>query len=274
MVSVSLIITFVIRDTSNSVRSKINLSIYFRDDAVKDDSILALSSRIQSLPDVSSVTFINKERALEIFRRLPINENIKQPINQSYNPLPRSLEIFTNDVETLSSLQTGIEQVDIDKIICSECVSLAQNKEVVDQLVKGTRALQQIGWLLSIFFGLIAIFNVSNIIKLTIAARADEIEIMRFVGASNLFSRGPFIMEGIFYGLLGTIITSAFLPLLIFILSRVSAKGFNGAFTVLGTSLSSYVIDKLPALIVVQLAIGLGLGVIVSLISIRRYLKA
>ena len=275
MISVSLLVSFMIRDTTDAIRDKINLTIYFRDDTITEEKILELSDRIKLLTNVEAVEYLNKDRALEIFRRLPINENVKQPIDQNYNPLPRSLEINTSNVERLESLKTDIEASDTEKIICSECVSLAQNKEVVDQLVRSTRAIQQAGWLLSIFFGLIAIFNVYNIIRLAITARSDEIEIMRYVGASNAFIRGPFVVEGLLYGLVGTIITSLFLPILVKLLTSTGAgKGISGAFSVLGTDLFSYVWGNLPSLIVLQLVIGLGLGVIVSFVSIRRYLRA
>jgi cell division transport system permease protein len=274
MISVSLLVSFMIRDTTNAIRDKINLTIYFRDDTVEEAKITSLGNRIKNLPNVESVDYIDKQRALEIFRRLPINENVKQPIDQNYNPLPRSLEINTTNVEQLETLRTDIETSDTEKIICTECVSLAQNKEVVDNLIRSTRAVQQAGWLLSFFFGLIAIFNVYNIIRLAIAARSDEIEIMRYVGASNAFIRGPFIVEGLLYGFLGTVITTLFLPLLVRLLTLSGAgRGISGAFSVLGTDLFSYVVRNLPALVSLQLVIGLGLGVIVSFFSIRRYLR-
>ena len=275
MISVSLLVSFMIRDTTEAIRDKINLTIYFRDDAVADQSITSLAERIERLPNVQSVEFLDKKRALEIFRRLPINEDVKQPIDDSYNPLPRSLEVNTTNVEQLESLRSGVEAADSDKIICSECVSLAQNKEVVDQLISSTKAVQQAGWLLSIFFGLIAIFNVYNIIRLAIVARSDEIEIMRYVGASNAFIRGPFVIEGLLYGFLGTLITTIFLPLLVKLLTSTGAgQGISGAFSVLGTDLFTYVWMKIPELIIVQIVIGLGLGVVVSFFSIRRYLRA
>lgn len=277
MISISLLITLIIRDTTEAVREKISLTIYFRNDAISDERILMLRERIKQLPDVISVDFIDKKRALEIFKRLPINEDIKQPLGEEYNPLPRSLEIKTADVEQLEIMKTRIESADSEKIICSTCVSIDRNKEVVDRLVRGTRTIQWIGWLFGLFFGLIAIFNVYNIIRLTIQARADEIEIMRFVGASNTFTRGPFIVEGIMYGLIATTLTTLFIPILIKIVSVIgSARGFgvSDAIGVLGTDLSSYVLTNLPTLIVVQLIVGVVLGVAVSLFSIRKYLRA
>lgn len=275
MISVSVIVSYVVRDTTNVVRDKIGVSIYFRSDEVPDEKILDLKSRIAALPEVVEVGFISKSKALEIFRRLPINEDIKQPVDKDFNPLPRSLEVRITNPDHIEAVRLGIEESDTDKIVCSECLSLAQNKETVDRLVQGTRVIQQAGWLLSIFFGIIAIINVLNIIRLTISARSDEIEIMRFVGASNAFTRGPFIIEGILYGVVGTIITSILLPALVLAsLGTAAGQGVSNMFSVLGTDALSYIIARLPILIALQLLLGVGVGVLVSLVSIRRFLRA
>lgn len=275
MISVSLLISLIIRDTATDVRSKIGLTIYFKDDTVPDAAITGLGKRIEKLSDVKAVDYVDKKKALEIFGRLPLNEDIKKPVGDTFNPLPRSLEVKITNLDQIGALQTDIGKADSSRIICSECVSLAQNKDVVDSLIRGTKAMQQAGWFLSIFFGVIAIFNVFNIIRLTIASRSDEIEIMRFVGASNSFIRGPFIVEGILYGLLGTILTSTFLPVSVRLLVLTDAgKGISTAFSFLGTDIYSYLLNNFVLLVAVQLVIGLGLGVIVSAISIRKYLRA
>jgi cell division transport system permease protein len=279
MISVSLLISFMIRDTADAVRSSINLSIYFRDDTVTEETIASLSDRIRELPEVLSVSFVSKEDALGIFKRIPsINQDVKDPITTEFNPLPRSLEVEMVDVEEIRSTVQAVKAVDADGIVCDECVSYAKSKEIVDQLVASTRTAQQAGWLLSLFFGLIAIFNVYNIIRLTIVARSDEIEVMRYVGASNAFIRGPFVVEGILYGLLSTAIVTALLPLLSAIITTyrgsVGITTLGGAFSILNTNLYEFVMSHIWVLLAVQLAVGVVLGVLVSVLSIRRYLRA
>jgi cell division transport system permease protein len=278
MISVSLLLSFMIKDAAQSVQSSINLSVYFRDDAVADAKILDLSERIKKVPDVVGVDFISKKQALTIFKRLPISDTTKEFVGNENNPLPRSLEIQTNNATQIPQTVAKIAEADTDKIICADCVSYMKSKEIIDQLVASTRTAQQAGWLLSIFFGLIAIFNVYNIIRLTISARSDEIEIMRYVGASNSFIRGPFIVEGLLYGILGTLATTILLPLLTYIINHYRGGGnltnLGSAFGVLNTNLFEYVTSHLGVLIGIQLAIGVLLGVVVSVLSIRRYLRA
>ena len=96
MISVSLLFSFIVRDTAEVIRSKIDVTIYFRDDTVTDSKILALGDRIKEQSEVNGVSFIDKTKALEIWQRLPINEDIKKPVTDTNNPLPRSLLVDAN----------------------------------------------------------------------------------------------------------------------------------------------------------------------------------
>lgn len=278
MIGLSLLISYTVRDTSEIVRSRIGLTIFFREDSLSSEKINQLSSRIQTLKGVESITFVSKEDALGVFNRLKINEDIKKPLGSQFNPLPRSLEIKLNDVSNIEEVVADIEQQDSEKIICSDCLSYKKNKDVVEKLVTGTRLAQQIGWLLSILFGLIAIFNVSNIIRITINARADELEIMRYVGASNWFVRGPFMVEGVICGVLGTLGASAILYIGAKLLTPYwEASQQNSASAILsfmGVSLDQYMISNLGMIILVQLTVGVVVGLLVSYMSVRRYLRA
>ncbi len=270
MISVSLVLSLIVRDLATTIRSKIDLTIYFRDDALPDSDITALGDRIKLQNGVAEVTFTDKRAALTIWNRLPINENIKRPVGESYNPLPRSLQIRSANPDNIQSLVETIAVEDSQKIVCDECVSYSKNKETVDRLLSITRFIQRAGLFLSLFFGLIAVFNVMNIIRITIGARSDEIEIMRYVGASNAFVRGPFIVEGILYGVLGTIFTTIFL----LIIAKFVSPSVDTVFANFGVNFFQLILVNLWTLIGIQIAIGVLLGVIVSSISVRRFLKA
>lgn len=269
MISVSLVLSLVIRDLATTVRSKIDVTVYFRDDAVRDTRIQSLGDRIKLSPNVAEVNFIDKQAALEIWGRLPINEDIKRPVNSTYNPLPRSLAIEAKNPDNVQAIVDGIEAADTGKLVCSECVSYSKNKDTVDRLLAITRFAQRAGLFLSLFFGIIAVFNVMNIIRITISSRSDEIEIMRYVGASNAFVRGPFIMEGILYGILGTVFTTVVLVAT----SNIISPYVNSVFASFGIDFYALVIANLWNLVLIQLAMGVLLGVVVSSISIRRFLK-
>jgi len=271
MVSVSLLLTLLVRDTAEAVKQKIDLKIYFNDDAVPDEKITALSERVRLQDNVVAVSIISKAQALAIFNQSSeIEDSIKKPLGPDYNPLPRTIQVATERAEQIPALIETLKVIDSDKIICDRCLSYLKNKVVLDNLIAQTRFVQRLGLFLSLFFGAIAIFNVLNIIRITISARSDEIEIMRFVGASNAFVRGPFVIEGVLYGLFGTIFTTA----LLLIGAQVASPHVQSAFGILGGSLYQYLIRHLSLIVGAQLAIGLGLGVVVSYFSVRRYLKA
>lgn len=269
MISVSLLFSFIVQDTAEVIRSKIDVTIYFRDDTVPDSKLLELSQRIKNQAGVLDVTFVGKTEALTIWKRLPINESVKKPVSDTNNPLPRSLLVDAENPDLIQGVVSSIEVADSEKIVCSECVSYARNKDTINRLVSVTRLVQRVGFFLSIFFGVIAIFNVLNIIRLTIAARSDEIEIMRYVGASNAFIRGPFMVEGVLYGVLGTLVTTLFL---LGITALVSPY-ISGTFSINDTDFFHYLLNHLPLLVAAQLAIGVVLGVIVSILSMRKYLR-
>lgn len=274
MISVSLIMSITTNSAAEQIKSKIDLTIYFREDSVPDEQLLALGEALKKVEGVKEVKFVSKQQALQIFTTLPVNKDILEPLSSDNNPLPRSLQISTNSPEQIESVVSKLYSLDTQKVICSDCVSYSKNKDTIERLISVTRAIQQIGLLLSIFFGVIAVFNVYNIIKLTIISRRDEIEIMRFVGASNIFVRGPFIIEGVLYGLIATIFTTVFLWLTALILSSlVKDNTASSALSLLGIDLINQINNNLPLLVSVQLLIGIVLGSVVSSISIRKYLK-
>src|SRR3989344_2520005 len=222
MISVSLVLSLIVQDLATTIRSKIDLTIYFRDDAVLDSDITALGDRIKLQNGVAEVTFTDKRAALTIWNRLPINENIKRPVGESYNPLPRSLQIRSENPDDIQGLVSTIATQDSQKIICNECVSYSKNKETVDRLLSITRFVQKAGLFLSLFFGIIAVFNVMNIIRI------------------------DYLVSG----------------------------SINTVFVSFGVDFFQLIIVNLWTLIGIQLAIGVLLGVIVSSISVRRFLKA
>lgn len=270
MISVSLVLTLVVKDLADTIRSKIDVTVYFRDDSINDTEITALADRLGRQPNIASTEFVDKTEALTIWNRLPINETIKKPIGPSYNPLPRSIQIKAVNPDDIQSVVTAVELTDEKKIVCTECVSYGKNKDTINKLLSITRFVQRAGLFLSVFFGIIAVVNVLNIIRLTITARSDEIEIMRYVGASNTFIRGPFIIEGMLYGILGTIFTTLFL----IIIAKLISGDVDTVFEVFGVNFYGLVMANIWTLIAVQLIIGVILGIIVSWISIKRYLKA
>ncbi len=271
MITVFFVLSFLVNDTVRLIKDKIDVAIYFRDDVVEDNAIIDLSKSIKKIDNVKNVEFISKNKALDIFGKLPLDSSIKDPITEDYNPLPRSIIIKTNDPEKIQAMVEKIKLVDNNSLICDTCFSNSaiKNKETEQKLSKFTSLVNKAGLALVGFFIVVAIVNVLNIIGISIRARSDEIEIMRYVGASSGFIQGPFMIEGILYGIFGTIITTVF----ILLIAKIAQPYFLGAFSIFEINLFNYVWGHIPRLIGIQAIIGVFSGIILSLISIRRFLK-
>jgi cell division transport system permease protein len=252
--------------TSTSLKDKVDISVYFNETTSKDQ-IFSIQNALLSRSDIKSVDYISKEKALERWRQVSEGDDkIRDAVSDTFNPLPRSLEIKTQNPEDLESVNQFVSSADYKPLIRD--ISYRKNKDLVDRLVKITQFIKYIGWVLSSIFVLISVLIIYNTIRLTIYARSNEIEIMKLVGASDWYVQGPFIVEGISYGILGSIIAS----LVLFMVSKLLlpvAEQYLGMDSVNSVSAGL----DFGLIIAVQLFIGFILGVTCSLVAVRKHLK-
>ena len=220
--------------------------------------IREVQGRLEALPQVTSVEYISKVDALDRYRaeRAANGQPDLTPF-LSENPLPASLEAKLVTPEDYGSVVTFLEAEDI--------VRKVQNiEDTTDRLVTLTNFLRTFGVLLLAVIGAIVLFIVINTIRLAVLGRAEEIEVMRLVGASDAFIRWPFVFEGALVGLLGAAVTLGVLvgaaePL---------AQFMTGFFQILPINVGS--ISRDVTLLVV--GAGTGLGVVGAWVSVRTYL--
>jgi cell division transport system permease protein len=256
----------VIDRTSTSLKDKVDISVYFNETTSKDQ-IFSIQNNLLSRSDIKTVDYISKEKALEKWRKMSTGDDkISGAISETFNPLPRSLEIKTDSPEDLENVNQFLSAADYKPLIRD--ISYRKNKDLVDRLVKITQFVKYTGWVLSSIFVLIAILIIYNTIRLTIYARSDEIEIMKLVGASDWHVQGPFIVEGISYGILASIISSVIMFMAFRLLLPVTEQylGVGGVNSVSAGLNFGIVIG-------VQLFVGLILGIGCSLFAVRRHLR-
>jgi len=256
----------MVNSTTNLLRSKVDISIYFND-SVSNDQIFSIENTLLARSDVKSVDYISKEKALEVWRSQNTdNTQLRDIINDAYNPLPRSLEIKTDQPEDLEGVNTFLSSTDYKPLIKE--ISYRKNKDLVDRLIKITTFIKSVGWVLSGLFVIISILIIYNTIRLTIYARSEEIEIMKLVGASDWYVQGPFILEGVVYGILAAIISS----LILYLAARLFLPA---AGNYLGVSNVSVAISSISfyAIIVIQLLVGVFLGTVCSVFAVKKHLK-
>src|SRR3989344_3809902 len=203
-----LIFNSVMNDLLVSIQDKIDISVYFKTNAPEDE-ILRLKRSLEGLAEVKSVEYISREKALEIFKARHANDeddSIIRAIEElGENPLPASLNIKAHDPTKYKVIAAYLEGESLKNII--DKVSYSQNQVVIDKLASIIDISKRAGIILTIVLSLVAIVVSFNTILLAIYSNREEIGIMRLVGASNAFIRGPFIVEGIIYGTVASIIS-------------------------------------------------------------------
>ncbi len=244
-----------------SIRDEFNvIEIFLLDDA-ENGEIYKMIGEIGELDYVDDVEYITKEQALEEMKQSWDDKSyLLEGLNQ--NPLPRSLRVTMNDLEKAEELVDFIDKY-------SGVEQIKYGKTEVEKILRITNGIQIGAIVLIAFLIIVSVVVVSNTIKLTVLARGQEIGIMKYVGATNWFVRGPFLIEGILIGILAAIISAVLTAALYSVI--VSNLGdrvlvlFSTNFVPVGFLSGN--------LIVIFLALGISIGAIGSLISMRRFLE-
>ena len=256
----------VIQNVVESVENEVSITAYVADEASESD-IAAAQDYIRDLDGVASVSFTTKDQALEKFREMSSNAAIVDELGG--NPLPASIDIELSDPQKVEEVAKQIESSDQFKKIADEdnpSDSLKYGQRTVERLFSVTNYIRYIGIALIILLVFIALVFINNTIRLAIMARRKEIAIMRLVGASNGFIRGPFLMEGALHAIIGAALAIVSIELI-----------RNLALPRLQASLAFLPIDVAPNtflfIYLILLVAGLIIGLIGSMLAMRRYLK-
>ena len=256
----------VIQNVVESVENEVSITAYVSDDA-KESDIAAAQDYIRGLDGVASVSFTTKEQALEKFREMSSNAAIVDELGG--NPLPASIDIELSDPQKVEEEAQQIESSDQFKKVADEdnpSDSLKYGQRTVERLFSVTNYIRYIGLALIVLLVFIALVFINNTIRLAIMARRKEIAIMRLVGASNGFIRGPFLMEGALHAIIGAALAIVCIELI-----------RNLALPRLQASLAFLPIEVAPNtflfIYLILLVAGLIIGLIGSMLAMRRYLK-
>jgi len=251
-----------------NLEEKISISVSFRPE-VSESRILSIRDELSKYREISSVTYVSKEAALDQFLKNgdPVVADAVQEIGE--NPLLSSLIIRAGDPKNYDLIASQLRKSGYQDEI--EQVNYERNKKKIEGLNDLTTRTRAIGLALGIAFTLIAVLITFNTIRLTIYSHRQEFEVMRLVGASNLYIRMPLFFEGVFYGLTAATVTV--------ILLSITAAFFSGnagpiLSEILGGKTFYQVYSSfLWVFVPVTVMTGIALGVVSSLIAIRRYLR-
>ncbi len=249
----------------SDIEKKVDISVYFKEDVLLED-IFAAELEISKIPGVKDVEYVSKEQALERF----IEKHKDDPVMMEslteigFNPLRASLNIEAWEISQYEQVASFLETGPFKDLID---VDYHQRKSVIDKVSAMISGVNKIGIFFSIVLGLIAILITFNAIRIAIYNSSEEISIMRLVGASNWFIRGPFLIQGIVVGFIATLIA--------LLITFGICWGFDSRVGAVAPEISTFslFLSNFWALLLIQLATGVGLGVVSSTIAIRKYLK-
>lgn len=246
----------------NTVEASQEIQVFIKNDATEEE-IKEIGEKIQAIEGVNKATYVSKEEALDIMQEKVGDKSYLLKGYEENNFLPASYKITLTDLKLASQVEEKINEIENIKKITS-------SNETISKLISIAKVVRIIT--AAILIGLVvgSIFIIANTIKLTVYARRREISIMKYVGATNSFIRWPFSVEGIVIGIIS---------------AAISVLIVGGAYKIIAAKLLETTIVKslgitfvgfsqmFTMIILVYLCLGIGIGIIGSTLSMKKYLE-
>jgi len=250
----------------STVRDKIDISVYFKTSTAEDD-ILRVKRSLEGLTEVKQVEYISRDQAFQMFKDRHKDDNtITQAVDQlGDNPLSASLNIKAHDPRQYALISDYLGNDNLKNFI--EKISFTENQTVIDRLALIIDTLQKAGFLTTLILSIVAGLVIYNTIRLAIFSNKDEIGIMRLVGASNTFIRGPYVFTGMLYGIIAAVMSIALITPLVFFSSP-----YLDIF-IPGLKFKQYFLSGLLMIFLYQLLAGMLLGMVSTYFALRKHLK-
>ncbi len=263
IISLFLMFSMTVQNFTKGIEESVSISVlvdYSKESAEDED---AISLAIKNISGVSTVTYSSKDEEFQYYLESFDDEKTRkafEPFKDS-NPMHDAFYVETtsgSNIEAIAEKISNIEGV----------YKVNYGGDSAVSLISALRTIRNGGWIIALALSLLAIFQIQNTIKLTIMARADEIAIMRNVGAKNSFVRSPFMVEGLIIGALGSIIPIA-----------ITYFGYNKLYEMTGGHLISNMFSLIvPDPFIYQicgalLIIGMMVGLLGSFLSVTKYLR-
>lgn len=270
-VVLGLIFAQALLDTTiKTIESRIDVTISIAEN-VSDDTISQMQRELESMPEVKNVQYISKEEGLVQFReRHNADDVLLSAIDEvNKNPIPATFVIHARDTSQyegiINKLQDDATFLQENKSFITK-VNFGRNKDVIDKVVVLRDGVRKFGLALTFIFIIIAVLVTFNTVRLSVYTMRDEIEIMRLVGASSMYVRGPFVVAQGVYSLIASVFT-----LFIFLGITYSLRDSLRIF--FGVDLFNYYIANSVQIAIIIIGSGLILGTIASSVAVGRYLR-
>ncbi len=269
------------RTLLKEVKNKVDINVYFVLDAQETD-ILSLKKTIEKLPEVDKVEYVSRDQALTSFKdKWKDNTLILQGLDEiGSNPFPAVLNIKAKEPSQYAGIANFLDSKDSfskDGNSIVEKVNYNQNKLIIDRLGRIIPAVEKAGSIIALILVLVAVIITFNTVRLIIFTAKEEISVMKLVGASNTYIRGPFVVSGIMYGIISGVLTLIVLGVFAYYSDVAILKfaGIQGAqdFSLIINVFSSYFISNFGQIFAIIMGSGIVLGAISSYLAVKRYLR-
>jgi cell division transport system permease protein len=246
------------------LQSKVDINVYFVTTAPQEE-IDALITSVKALPDVERVTYTSREEALAEYRAKNQNDSVAmQALDElRENPLGATIAVLAKETSQYESINRYLEE---QKNPIIDEINYIKNKESIGKLSSIIEAVEQASFVALMVLIMASILITFNTIRLAIFTSKEEISIMRLVGASNMYIRGPFMLQGVMYGVISGVLALLILYPIVLWLGPKTAQFFE-------VNIFDYFVNNFAYIFLILIGIGVALGLVSSVLAITRYLR-
>lgn len=259
LIGVSFLLLFNMKTLVKDVEKQ-NVVVAFVKDGIDDVALNKINTDLKAIPNVINVEFVSKEAGYEEqMKEFGLDKELLDGVIQ--NPLPHSYRITVSNIDDFNTTLDAIKNVEnIDTV--------RESQEIVNQISTLQKSITAICLVIVAVLVVVSLFIIANTIRITMVSRKIDIQVMKSVGATNIFICWPFMIEGIIIGLISGVIALV----LTYVVQLTEGDALSSLFGLFGSATVS-VSDILPVLIIGYILSGTLLGSFGSVVSIRKYLK-
>jgi cell division transport system permease protein len=257
--------------TIQEIRDRIDVSVYLKD-SVTPEQRQALTDQLLALENVREVEYVSKEKALEEFIEQNSDDvDLQLSVSQTDNPLPASLRLKLNNPDIIDEVKVFLDRPEIMALQSDETSYEGDRKEAIDNIAKATTFIQRAGIAGVVLFAAISVLIIFNTIQMAIFNRRDELSIMRLLGASRWYIRGPFLVESMLIGIFSALIALAISKAIFYIASGTLGASTFGLLDIAYSG--TFFNDNFWPILATVLGMGILIGISSSFVATQRYLR-
>jgi len=265
-----MFLSAILATSLDGIRGQVDLWVTFVSDAPEEE-IMSIKDRLESMPEISQVTYTSREGVLKEFvERHRDDQIILQTLDElGDNPLGASLTIQAHDPAHYEDIAELLEE---DMLLGTgsgiiDRVNFRDNQLAIERLTKLINSLERFGLIITVALAFVSVLITFNTIRLTIYTSREEIAVMRLVGASTEYIRGPFVVSGIIYGAISGIIALALFYPITFWIGDLTENFF------IGLNVFDYYLENFLQIMLLIIISGIFIGGISSYLAVKRYLR-